>query len=56
MKRLWRDYSLTIVLVALFLAAWLGQFVSQVFEIREAAADTPPATMHQPCQRKPTAG
>ena len=38
MKRLWRDYSLTIVLVALFLASWVGQFVSQVFEIREEAA------------------
>jgi hypothetical protein len=31
MKRLWRDYSLSITLGALFLLAWVGQLVTQWF-------------------------
>ena len=30
-KRLWRDYSLSITLGALFLLAWVGQLVTQWF-------------------------
>jgi hypothetical protein len=32
MGRLWRDYNLSIVLFALFLASWLGQTVTGWFE------------------------
>lgn len=44
-RRLWRDYSLSITLAGLFLAAWAGQAVTQWWEVhREAAAH------HQPFQ------
>ena len=32
MKRLWKDYNLSIVLGAMFLVAWIGQFVFGWFE------------------------
>lgn len=37
MKRLWRDYNLSIVLLALFLSSWIGQGVFQWFEMANEA-------------------
>jgi hypothetical protein len=37
MGRLWRDYNLSIVLLALFLASWIGQAVFQWFEMASEA-------------------
>lgn len=32
-RRLWQNYSLSIVLAALFLASWVGQFLVQIPEV-----------------------
>ena len=37
MKSLWRNYSLSIVLLGLFLASWMGQAVFQWFEMANEA-------------------
>jgi hypothetical protein len=37
MGRLWRDYNLSIVLLALFLASWIGQAVFQWFDMANEA-------------------
>jgi hypothetical protein len=37
MGKLWRDYNLSIVLLALFLASWLGQGIFQWFEMANEA-------------------
>jgi len=37
MKQLWRNYNLSIVLIALFLASWIGQAVFQWFEMANEA-------------------
>jgi hypothetical protein len=37
MGRLWRDYNLSIVLLGLFLASWVGQGVFQWFEMANEA-------------------
>jgi hypothetical protein len=37
MGRLWRDYNLSIVLLALFVASWIGQAVFQWFEMANEA-------------------
>ena len=37
MKSLWRNYNLSIVLLALFLASWIGQAVFQWFEMANEA-------------------
>jgi hypothetical protein len=36
-KRLWRDYNLSIVLFGLFLASWIGQGIFQWFEMANEA-------------------
>ena len=35
----WHDHMLTIVLIGLFLASWLGQFISQVAEVSNNAEE-----------------
>ena len=37
MKQLWRNYNLSIVLLGMFLASWLGQGVFQWFEMANEA-------------------
>jgi hypothetical protein len=37
MKKLWRDYSLSIVLFILFLGSWIGQFFFQLVEAANEA-------------------
>jgi hypothetical protein len=37
MKNLWRNYNLSIVLITLFLASWIGQAVFQWFEMANEA-------------------
>lgn len=39
MQRLWRNYSLSIILGTLFLLSWMGQGVSQGFELAEDAKE-----------------
>lgn len=39
MKRLWRDYNLSITLFGLFLASWIGQFFFQLKEVADNAAE-----------------
>lgn len=38
-RRLWRDYSLSVVLAALFVASWVGQAIVQWLEYRQEQAD-----------------
>lgn len=35
MRRLWRDYGLSITLGALFIASWIGHFFVQLVEFRD---------------------
>ena len=37
MKQLWRNYNLSIVLIALFLTSWIGQAIFQWFEMASEA-------------------
>ncbi len=37
MGRLWRDYNLSIVLLALFVTSWIGQGIAQWFEMANQA-------------------
>jgi hypothetical protein len=37
MKKLWRDYNLSIVLFALFISSWIGQFFFQLLEVSNEA-------------------
>jgi Domain of unknown function (DUF6766) len=37
MRKLWRDYNLSIVLLGLFLASWIGQGIFQWFEVANEA-------------------
>jgi hypothetical protein len=37
MRHLWRNYNLSIVLLALFLASWIGQAIFQWFEMANEA-------------------
>ncbi len=46
MSKLWRDYNLSIVLLSLFLASWVGQAIFQWFEMaNEAQAHGEPSTL-----------
>jgi hypothetical protein len=46
MSKLWRDYNLSIVLMALFLVSWIGQAIFQWFEMaNEAQAHGEPSTL-----------
>ncbi len=37
MKKLWRNYNLSIVLFALFMSSWIGQFLFQLVEVTNEA-------------------
>lgn len=39
MKKLWKNYNLSIVLLILFLIAWTGQFIVQIFDVMQEAKD-----------------
>jgi hypothetical protein len=46
MSKLWREYNLSIVLLSLFLASWVGQAIFQWFEMaNEAQAHGEPSTL-----------
>src|SRR5215204_3129666 len=46
MKQIWRNYNLSIVLLGLFLASWIGQAIFQWFEMaNEAQAHGQASTM-----------
>lgn len=38
MRRLWQNYSLSIVLFTLFLLSWIGQFLVQIPEVMNEAS------------------